>query len=193
MLEANRSLNLTSVRDRADAVTRHLLDSLSVVPAWRDLAGQAPPGRVLDLGTGGGFPGAVLAVAWPSARVLMVDSTGKKVRAVAACLAAAGVGNAEARQLRGEQIPALHPEMRGAFDLCVARAVGEAADLVRELAPLVAPGGLVLLMKGEPDADEVAAGAKEAARRGLVALAPRRADVPGLDRRTILAYARRVS
>jgi 16S rRNA (guanine527-N7)-methyltransferase len=190
MLEVNLHLNLTSVRNRDDAVVRHLLDSLSVVPAWHALAGADPPRSVLDLGTGGGFPGAVLAVAWPGSRVLMVDSTGKKVRAVAQCLAAAGIANAETRQVRGEQMPALFPETRCAFDLCVARAVAPAPQLVRELAPLVAPGGFVLLMKGDPPADEVAAAEREAARRGIEALPPRRVDVPGLDRRTILAYVR---
>jgi 16S rRNA (guanine527-N7)-methyltransferase len=147
---------------------RHLLDSLSVVPIWNAAAWESPPKRVLDLGTGGGFPGAVLAVAWPSSRVLMVDSTGKKARAVAQALSAAGIGNASARQARGEQMPALMPETRGAFDLCVARAVGQADALVRELAPLVAPGGFVFLMKGpNTSPEEIAAGEAEARRRGL--------------------------
>src|SRR5215510_726345 len=109
VLDVNRTLNLTSVRDRGDAVVRHLLDSLSVVPAWHALAGPAPPRRVLDLGTGGGFPGAVLAVAWPESRALLIDGTGKKARAVADCLARAGIGNAEALQARGTDLPKLRP------------------------------------------------------------------------------------
>jgi 16S rRNA (guanine527-N7)-methyltransferase len=191
VLDVNRTLNLTSVRDRGDAVVRHLLDSLSIVPAWHALAGASPPSRVLDLGTGGGFPGAVLAVAWPSARVLMIDGTGKKARAVASCLERAGVANAEALQARGADLPKLRPAARASFDLCVARAVGPAAELVRELAPLVAAGGRVLLMKGpNTAADEIADGEREARRHGLVAELARSAGVPGLERRLLLVYSK---
>jgi 16S rRNA (guanine527-N7)-methyltransferase len=190
MLEINKSLNLTSIRDRADAVVRHLLDSLSIIPLWRELAG-APPRRILDMGTGGGFPGAVLAVAWPSSRVLMIDSTGKKARAVAQCLTAAGIVNATALQARGEQLPALRPDTRRSFDLGVARAVGPAEGLVREFAPLVSPGGRIFLMKGpSTTAEEIAAGEREAKRQGLVCLGARPVDVPGLDRRMVLVYSR---
>ena len=168
---------------------RHLLDSLSVVPIWHELAGAASPRGVLDLGTGGGFPGAVLAIAWPHAQVLMVDSTGKKARAVSQALATAGVENATARAVRGEQMPALLPETRGAFDLCVARAVGPAEGLVREFAPLVARGGRIFLMKGpNTSAEEIAAGAREAERQGLTVEPSRTADVPGLERRLVLVY-----
>jgi 16S rRNA (guanine527-N7)-methyltransferase len=189
VLEINKTLNLTSIRDRDDAVVRHVLDSLSVVPVWHAAAGAASPRSILDLGTGGGFPGAVLAVAWPDARVLMVDSTAKKVRAVAQALATAGVVNADTRAVRGEQMPALMPTTRGAFDLCIARAVGQAEQLVGELAPLLAKGGRILLMKGPSTApEEIAAGEREAKRRGLVAEETRTTDVPGLERRLVLVY-----
>jgi 16S rRNA (guanine527-N7)-methyltransferase len=192
VLEINKTLNLTSVRDRGDAIVRHLLDSLSIVPVWHAVAGAAPPRRLLDLGTGGGFPGAVLAVAWPSAHVLLIDGTGKKVRAVTQCLAAAGITNADALQARGANLPKLRPITRGAFDLCVARAVGQAEALVREFAPLVAPGGRVFLMKGpNTSADEITAGDREARRTGLVAEASQTSQVPGLERRLVLVYRKR--
>lgn len=191
VLEVNQTLNLTSVRDRMDAVLRHLVDSLSIARVWRDVAGAAPPRRLLDLGTGGGFPGAVLAAAWPHTRALLVDGTGKKVRAVAACLARAGIGNAEALQARGADLPRMRPAARASFDLCVARAVGQADLLVREMAPLVAPGGRVLLMKGpNTSRDEIAAGEREARRHGLATPFPETVDIPGLERRIVLVYAR---
>ena len=192
MLEVNKSLNLTSIRDREQAVIRHLLDSLTVIPAWHAVAGKSAPKRVLDLGTGGGFPGAVLAVMWPTSRVLMIDSTGKKVRAVAQCLAAAGIRNAEAYNVRGEQLPALRRETRGSFDLCVARAVGPAGGLIREFAPLIARPGRILLMKGPNTSPEEIEGANEEAKRLFIDVEPvRTADVPGLERRMFLVYARR--
>ena len=191
MLEINKSLNLTSIRERGDAVVRHVLDSLSIVPVWHAVTGASPPRRVLDLGTGGGYPGSVLAVMWPRARVLMIDSTGKKVRAVAQCLVAAGIKNAEAHQARGEQLPALRRETRGAFDLCVARAVGPAAAIVRECAPLLARGGRIFLMKGpNTSAEEIESAVIEAKRHGLDVEPQRTADVPGLERRLVLAYSR---
>ena len=189
ILEINRALNLTSIRDREDAVVRHVLDSLSVVQVWHGLAGPQPPGRFLDLGTGGGFPGAVLAAAWPQSRGLLIDGTGKKVRAVADALGVAGIGNAEALQCRGADLPKLRPAARQTFDLCVARAVGESAVLLRELAPLVARGGLVLLMKGPaPPAEELAAAAREAARSGLTPLPAATTRIPGLEPRTVLPW-----
>jgi 16S rRNA (guanine527-N7)-methyltransferase len=179
------------VRDRDDAVVRHLLDSLSLVTVWHAVHGDEPPARVLDLGTGGGFPGAVLAVVWPSTRVLMIDGTGKKVHAVSGCLARAGIPNAEAFQVRGADLPKVRPTARASFDLCAARAVASADVLVREFAPVVAPGGVVLLMKGpNTGGDEIAAGDREAKRRGLTVETPRTTDVPGLERRLVLVYRR---
>lgn len=191
MLEINQTLNLTAVRDREEAIVRHLLDSLSVLPAWKAIAGTAAPRRFLDLGTGGGFPGAVLAAAWPESRSLLVDSTGKKVRAVADALAAAGIANAEPFQCRGEQMPALRPQAVGRFDLCIARAVASADVLVRELAPFLAPGGFLVAMKGpEPPADEVAAAERDARRLRLEPRPRRHSEIPGLERRTFLVWRR---
>lgn len=191
VLEINRSVNLTSVRDRDDAVVRHLLDSLSVVPVWRDVAGTDAPRRFLDLGTGGGFPGAVLAAAWPVSQGLLIDGTGKKVRAVADALAAAGIGNAQTAHARGADLVRSRPDLHGAFDLVVARAVASAAEIVREVAPLVAAGGYVLAMKGpEPPEPEIAAGVREARKRGLEPLPARTTRVPGLEPRVVLAFRR---
>jgi 16S rRNA (guanine527-N7)-methyltransferase len=191
VLEINLSLNLTSIRDREDAVVRHILDSLSVIPVWREISGKDAPRRFLDLGTGGGFPGAALAAAWPASQALLIDSTGKKVRAVADALLVAPIRNAEAFQARGYMLARLRPETHHSFDLVVARAVGKAEEIVREVAPLLTRGGIVLAMKGSaPPEDEVAAGDREALRCGLEPAAAHRTTVPGLDRRTILVWRR---
>lgn len=191
VLEINQSLNLTAVRDREDAVVRHLLDALSLVPLWREVTKSDQPRRFLDLGTGGGFPGAVLAVAWPASKALLVDSTGKKVRAVIDALAAAGITNAEPTQCRGEQMPTLRPQSLGKFDLGVARAVAPADVLVREITPFLGPRGVIFAMKGpEPPADEVRAGEGEARRQHLEVLPARHTAVPGLEARTVLVYRR---
>lgn len=192
LLAANERVNLTAIRDRDEAIVRHLLDSLSVVPIWHGLAGDDPPSRMVDLGTGGGFPGAPLAVVWPTTQALLIDGTGKKVRAVAECLATAGIENAEALQSRGADLPRVRPGSKGAFDLVVARAVSRAAKVVHETWKLLAPGGRLLVMKGpEVGRDELAPAEEEARRRGLVPEPWRKTSVPGLERRTVLVYARR--
>jgi 16S rRNA (guanine527-N7)-methyltransferase len=192
ILEINRGINLTAVRDREDGVVRHLLDSLSIVPVWRELAGTAAPRTLLDVGTGGGFPGAVLACVWPEAKCLLIDGTGKKVRAVADALSAAGIGNAETMQVRASQLPALRPDTRGAFELATARAVAPAEELLRETRHLIASRGFLFAMKGpEPPREEIVAGEAEARRCGLNPLSPRTTNVPGLERRTVLVYRRR--
>lgn len=189
ILEINRELNLTSIRDREDAVVRHILDSLTLVPVWREVTGRDAPRTFLDLGTGGGFPGAALAAAWPQSRGLLIDATGKKVRAVAEALAAAGIANAETLHVRGKDLGRADPTTRGAFDLVAARAVGQTPDILAEVRPLLAPGGIVCAMKGPtPPAEEVAAAERAAQRLRLRRLPPFRPDVPGLDRRTVLVY-----
>jgi 16S rRNA (guanine527-N7)-methyltransferase len=189
MLDWNTKVNLTAVREPAAAVERHLVDSLSLVPVWHAVAGDAPPRRVLDLGTGGGFPGAPLAVAWPSARVLQIDGTLKKVKIVNDCLNRAGIANASALQCRGDALPAMKPDAKHGFDLCVARAVGPAPKLLEELWKLTATDGVIVLMKGaEPPEDEIAAAREVAARRHLVELPPHRTGLPGGQQGAALVY-----
>ena len=189
MLDWNEKVNLTAVREPVAAVERHLVDSLSLVPLWRALAGEAAPVRVLDLGTGGGFPGAPLAVVWPKARVLQIDGTGKKVKIVNDCLIRAGIKNATAFQCRGQELSARRPDALHGFDLCVARAVGPAPRLLEELSKLVAPRGYVILMKGpEPPAEELAAAREAAKRRNLVELPPMPTGLPGGEQGLALVY-----
>lgn len=188
VLDENTRLNLTAVRDRDEAVVRHLLDSLSLVPLWHAVAGEEPPARLLDVGTGGGFPGAPLAVVWPTTRALLIDGTGKKVHAVERCLAAAGIGNAEPLQTRAVQLHSVHEHARGSFDLVVARAVGRAAKVLDEVARLPAPGGRVFLMKGQPGEDELAEARATARRRRLEEKPVRHTHVTGLARRAVLIY-----
>lgn len=191
ILAINEHVNLTAVRDREDAVVRHILDSLSVVPAWRSLTGRPAPRCLVDLGTGGGFPGAVLAAVWPDSRALLVDSTAKKLRAVDEALYVAGITNAETLHARGSDVIGLRDDCEAAFDLGVARAVGPAAKLLLEIAPLIARGGIFLAMKGpEPERAEVAEAARAASSLGFSVVPAQPAAVPGLEARTLLAFRR---
>jgi len=155
VLEENKSINVTAIREREKAVVMHLLDSLTAIPiALHD--GAASPTSILDLGTGGGFPAVPLAIYWTDAKVYAVDGTGKKVNVVLRCCEAIGVTNVTGIHARGIEIPKLRPEMKAAAELTIARAVGPADKLVKELIPLTHRRGQILLMKGpDPDAAEL--------------------------------------
>jgi len=160
----NRAYNLTAVRRPEDVVRRHLLDCLVVLPYVRGT-------RILDLGSGAGLPGLVLALAAPERHWVLLDANAKKTRfcrQAAARLAADGV---EVVQARAESY---RPAVR--FDTVMARALGPVARLAALAEPLCAKGGVILAMKGRrPDA-EVAA--LPAALRSRTRVRPLR--VPGL-------------
>lgn len=139
VLLLNEQINLTGVRDRDQAIVLHVLDGLAF--ARTGLA----PHHVLDLGSGNGFPGVAVAVLHPRATVTLLDRTGKKVRAMGTCLLTARIQGVETLQLDAAQAPALRKEMRQAFDLVTARAVGAPALVAELAAPLVRRGGRLAL------------------------------------------------
>ena len=139
--ERNAHVNLTSIVSPEGILTLHMLDSLSVVPHL----GVAP--RIIDVGTGGGFPGIPLAVACPQRQFTLIDGTQKKIRFVAEAIAALDIRNAQAHAARAEN----HAGERD-FDVAIVRAVGTLAEVVHNTGRLLAPRGRLLAMKGrEPD------------------------------------------
>ena len=173
--ERNAQLNLTSIESPEGILTLHMLDSLSVASHLGDAR------TILDVGTGGGFPGVPLAVAFPDRRFTLIDGTQKKIRFVAEAIATLGIRNAEALPARAENMP-----KDSRFDVVVVRAVGNLADLLHNASRLVAPSGRLLAMKGRMPTDEL-----QALPRGW------RADVeklrvPGLDAERHLVSLSRV-
>mgnify|MGYP001765162665 FL=1 len=172
LLRWNRTYNLTAVRDPEAAVTRHLLDSLAVLPY---LTGSP----VLDLGTGAGLPGIPLAIAVPSHRFVLLDGNGKKIRFVRQAALELGLSGVEAVQARMESY---RPQQK--FATIISRAVAELETLWRAAVPLLATPGRVLLMKGRRPEAELAA---------LSAPNPQchRLSVPGLEAERHLIEIRR--
>lgn len=144
--ERNREVNLTSVDTPEGILTVHVLDSLAVVPHL----GAAQ--RIVDVGTGGGFPGLPLALACPERRFTLIDGTRKKIRFVQEAIEALGFDNAEALAARAEQYRPEQP-----FDLVIARAVGSVAEIVRVTGHLLGREGAILAMKGKHPEDELRA------------------------------------
>lgn len=140
--------NLLSARGLEELEERHIDESL------RFSAGLAPgPARVLDLGTGGGLPGLVIAIARPDLSVTLLDSTAKKVTFVAEVAAAIGVP-VETLHGRAEDLAASHGR---SFDVVVARAVAPLDRLVGWAVPFLAPGGVLHAIKGARWSEELAA------------------------------------
>ncbi|NYZ63495.1 16S rRNA (guanine(527)-N(7))-methyltransferase RsmG [Luteimonas deserti] len=161
----NRTYNLTAIRDPREMVTRHLLDSLAMVP---HVAGVP---TLADLGTGPGLPGIPLAVALPGLQVTLVESNGKKARFLREAVRTLRLANAEVAESRIEAV-----ERPGAFAAITARALATLSDILAAGGHLPAPGGRLLAMKGLRPDDEIAA---LPPGWGLVAVHPLR--VPGLD------------
>jgi 16S rRNA (guanine527-N7)-methyltransferase len=159
----NRAYNLTAVRDPGQMVVRHLLDSLAILPLVR-----GP--RVLDIGSGAGLPGIPLALARPDLRFVLLDSNAKKTRFLIQAVAELGLKNAEVVNSRVEGYRPAAP-----FDTLIARAFAGIADMLSVSAPLCAPGGRWLAMKGVYPHQELAAIPPD------YRVECRRLQVPGLD------------
>ncbi|WP_291014323.1 16S rRNA (guanine(527)-N(7))-methyltransferase RsmG [Hydrogenophaga sp.] len=168
----NRVYNLTAVRDPAEMMTHHLLDSLAVIgPLQRHTAGR--PMRLLDVGSGGGLPGVVIAIACPGLAVTCVDTVGKKaafIQQAAATLQLANLRGVHAR------VEALRAEGGGGFDVICSRAFASLVDFTTWSREALNPGGVWMAMKGKDPADEIAALSEDVTVFHVEPL-----SVPGLD------------
>ncbi|MCJ7434274.1 MAG: 16S rRNA (guanine(527)-N(7))-methyltransferase RsmG [Anaerolineales bacterium] len=144
LMEWNQKFNLTAIRDRESIRTKHFLDSLSCVQAWQ----ARPPSRLVDIGTGAGFPGIPLKIIYPSMKITLVESVGKKAMFCQHIVRVLGLENVEIIQARAEDL-GQKAEHREKYDWAVARAVAQMNVLVEYLLPLVKIGGMVLAQKGE--------------------------------------------
>jgi len=136
LMNWNRVYNLTSVRKPGDIITRHILDSLSILPS---LTGN----RILDIGTGAGLPGIPLAIACPEREFVLMDSSSKKLRFVQQTL---GILLLENVSLENTRVEDYQPEVR--FDTIVCRAFSDLHDFHRHAARLCSDTGRLLAMKG---------------------------------------------
>ena len=153
LLDANRRMNLTAIRDPEQAWTRHVLDSLTLM---RYLAG-AGSGTVIDVGSGGGLPGVPLAIVMPGLRFTLLEATGKKARFLEEVTASIGLENVTVVNDRAETAGRDRDRHREHYDAVLARAVGPLPVLLELAVPLATVGGLVLTIKGERAAAEITA------------------------------------
>jgi 16S rRNA (guanine527-N7)-methyltransferase len=150
----NERFNLTAITDPEGIQVKHFLDSLSllaVLPA-------NPAGRLIDVGTGAGFPGLPLKIVCPALHVTLVEATGKKVTFCEAVAAKLGLRDVTVVKARAEEI-GQDPAHRAQYDWAVARAVAELPVLAEYLLPLVRVGGQAIAQKGQSAPAEVQAAA----------------------------------
>ncbi len=166
--------NLVSRGERATVLERHVVecDALAMT--------LAPSGRWMDLGTGGGLPGLVLAWRHPAVSWTLVDATAKKVTAVAAFAAELGLRNVEAVHGRAEQL-GVDPAHRGRYDGVVTRAVAPLRTLAELCRGFVGDGGRIVAMKGPAVSDELDAAGNALARLRLRVLSADRLNVADRD------------
>src|SRR5688572_1375271 len=160
----NQRMNLTAIRERGAQITKHLLDSLSIQPF---LQGE----RILDVGTGAGFPGLPLAIVNPQRRFTLLDSTAKKLKFIEHAAATLSLPNVQTVHTRAENF---RPPER--FDIVLSRAVGPIEQFVKWAGHLCVGGGRLLAMKGRDPAAELTK-----LPSGWKVAAIHRLNVPALD------------
>ncbi|HEX5124121.1 MAG TPA: 16S rRNA (guanine(527)-N(7))-methyltransferase RsmG [Rhodanobacteraceae bacterium] len=168
----NAAYNLTAVRDPAEMVTRHLLDSLAILP---HVAGAT----LADLGSGAGLPGIPLAIAAPERETLLVDSNGKKARFLREAVRKLALAKTRVAESRVENV-------EGTFDCITARAFASLGDMLALGGHLLAPGGRWLALKGRFPDDELAAVPKAFEVEKTLQM-----NVPGLDAERHLVILKR--
>jgi len=172
----NRKVNLTAIEDDEEIAIKHFLDSLTLIPFIEE--GM----RVLDIGSGAGFPGLVLKIYEPSLRLLLMEASQKKVFFLRHMVRVMGLRGVEVLHRRAEEVA---EEYRGRFDLVVSRALGPLRDFVIVALPYAKPSGLIIAMKGRRGEEETGDGI------GVRLEGVKRLSLPfGMGERTLLLFKR---
>ena len=146
LLEKNKVMNLTAVTEPTEVVTRHFLDCAALTPH------MPQGGRVLDVGTGAGFPGMPLAILCPETEFVLLDALRKRIDFLNEVIETLGLTNVTAVHARAEDFA---KDSRASFDMAVSRAVADLRTLSELAVPMVKVGGAFLAMKAEDCTEEV--------------------------------------
>ncbi|HYM16461.1 MAG TPA: 16S rRNA (guanine(527)-N(7))-methyltransferase RsmG [Dehalococcoidia bacterium] len=172
LMERSAQVNLIGRAPAEVVVQRHFVESLALGAALREREIMRPDATVLDLGAGAGLPGIPLKIAWPGLRLTMVDATAKKTAFMREAVAALGLGDVRVVTGRAETL-GHDAELRGQFDLVLARALAPLAVLLELALPFARVRGHVVSPKGSRAAEEL-----EAAQHALEVLGARARTLP---------------
>ncbi|MYD39285.1 MAG: 16S rRNA (guanine(527)-N(7))-methyltransferase RsmG [Chloroflexi bacterium] len=187
LLDWNSRMNLTGITEPADIALKHYLDSLTLLPYLP----QARRSRLLDVGTGAGFPGLPLAIALPQLRVTLLDATAKKLRFVEEARRALKLDSTRTVHARAEDA-GRDDAHRGTYDFVAARAVSRLPALMECTLPMTKRGGLIIAMKGSSAQEETRAASKAIATLGGELESVDEVRLPGLDKPRYLVMVRKV-
>lgn len=179
LLAWNARTNLTAITTRDDVFVKHFLDSLSVAPHIQ------PPQRLIDIGSGAGFPGLALKIALPSLQVTLLEATGKKVAFLRHLTTQLDLRDVTILHARAEDV-AHDPAQRAQYDVAVARAVASLATLLEYALPFLRRGGVFIAPKGTTVDEEVRAATYARAVLGgrIREIVP--VQLPGLEQRHLV-------
>jgi len=181
LIDWNQRMNLTSIVLPEEVQTKHFLDSLTVIRALpKGVAAGTAGARLIDVGSGAGFPGIPLAIVRPRVQVTLNEATQKKCRFLEHVLAALNLRNANVVCGRAEDV-AQRPDQREMYDIAVARAVAPLATLAELCLPFVRIGGRVIAPKKQGIESEVAAAGRAIRTLGGVSRPSIEVRVPILD------------
>ncbi|MDO9121959.1 MAG: 16S rRNA (guanine(527)-N(7))-methyltransferase RsmG [Anaerolineaceae bacterium] len=144
LMSWNEKFNLTAIRDAEGIRIKHFLDSLTCLQVMKPLRNE----RIIDVGTGAGFPGIPLKIIYPGLKLTLVESVGKKAGFCKHIIETLHLGNVDVLTLRAEEVGRL-PNHRAQYDWAIARAVASLPILAEYLVPLLKIGGRMLAQKGE--------------------------------------------
>jgi 16S rRNA (guanine527-N7)-methyltransferase len=182
----NRRINLVSERSAQKIVIRHFLDSLTPAPFL-----DRPDGALIDLGSGGGFPGIPLRIALPGLQVSLVEASRKKSSFLSHIVRTLRLGGVHVVRERVEVLTA-GETLAGSFDTLISRAAFKLPELIRSASFFLKPGGQLIAMKGPDPQEEMAETERISAAAGMVFTTLRDVRPPGADSSRIIMIYNRV-
>lgn len=150
LLEVNKVMNLTAITEMEDVVIKHFMDSISIL----QYASFEPGQKIIDVGTGAGFPGVPLAIMLPEIQFTLMDSLNKRLKFIEESAELCGLSNITTVHSRAEDL-GQNPEHREKYDICVSRAVANLSTLLEYCVPLVRIHGKFISFKSRLAEDEL--------------------------------------